>query len=365
MKNVLYITYVDVTSGNASSGSSIRPRRIYECFLEREYNVIMLEGAQLRDRKEERLERINQISKILDEKNFDYCYIELPTTPITFQEDINLIKKIKRKEIKIGIFYRDFYWKYPDVWQAKGVKKFYYILKYKKELRVFKKCANVIFFPTEQAIQNFKLFEKMDGVCTSILPPGMEIVKHIHEKIYNNLIYVGGLSNLYKIELFLEALKRINERQLHVGLTLVCRPAELQKRKFVIDPYINYPWLNIVHTSDQRCLKELYEKADMGISSLDKNGYADMSMPIKIGEYLSNGLPIIATASKEIEKMIKTYQCGIVCAHDAENIMNKIEEIYSDDDILKKMQSNTYKTTELNSWNKRIDKLEKALGVLE
>ena len=168
---------------------------------------------------------------------------------------------------------------------------------------------------------------------------------------------------MYKIELFLEALKRINEGQLHVGLTLVCRPAELQKRKAIIDPYINCPWLNIVHTSDQRCLKELYEKADMGISSLDKNEYADMSMPIKVGEYLSNGLPIIATASKEIKKIIDRYQCGIVCLHNVEDIMNKIEEVYSDNSILKKIQSNIYKTTKLNSWDKRIDEIEKALGV--
>ena len=329
MKRVLYITYIDITTGVASSGSSVRPRRIYESFIEKGYEVTLLEGAQLRLKKEERLNNINIIEEILNEKIFDYCYIELPTTPITFKKDLELIKKIRSKGIKIGIYYRDFYWKYPNIWQAKGIKKLYYTLKYKRELTIFKKCADVIFFPTEQAILNFQSFEDMRGIHLAALPPGMEIVETVNYRITNNLIYVGGISNLYRIELFLEALKRVNENGLKINLTLVCRLEELQRRKAIIEPYLKLPWLNIIHTSDPKELKELYKKADMGISSLAQSDYADMSMPIKLGEYLANGLPIIATASKEIANMIKEYKCGVVCDFDVKDIQNKIEEIYS------------------------------------
>lgn len=363
MRSVLYITYIDITTGTAASGSSVRPRRIYESFIEKGYDVTLLEGAQLRNRKEERLNNISTIEEILNKKDFDYCYIELPTTPITFKQDLALIKKIWSKGIKIGIYYRDFHWKYPEIWQAKGIKKIYYWCKYKRELKTFKKYASVIFFPTEQAILNFQLFENMRGIYTAALPPGMQIAGYRNDKINNNLIYVGGISNLYKIELFLEALKRVNENGFKIDLTLVCRFEELQRRRTILEPYLKLPWLNIIHTSDPTELKELYKNADMGISSLSKIDYADMSMPIKIGEYLSNGLPIIATASKEIAKMIKKYKCGIVCDFNVEDIQNKIEEIYSNDMLLKSIKNNIYMTTKLNSWDRRIDTLEKELKV--
>lgn len=363
MKNILYITYIDVMQGGASSGSSVRPRRIYECFLQRGYDVVLLEGSQLRDRKKERLYNIRQVEQILDEKYFDYCYIELPTTPITFNEDLQLIKRIRNKGIKIGAFYRDFYWKYPGIWKTSLLRRIYYTFKYKYELNIFKKYINIIFFPTEKAIKTFKSFEAMEGVNMLELPPGVDAISKIHNEIYKTLIYVGGVSGIYKIELFLEAVKQLNEKGMSINFILVCREKEFQAKKETLIPYVNQSWLEIIHTSDKIELNELYAKADLGISTLIRNDYTNMCMPIKIGEYLAHGLPLIATACDEIKRFIEMNQCGFICDDNIEDIKRQIQRIYENEDVLKEKQKNLYKTAELNSWSSRIDMLEEALEI--
>ena len=76
MRSVLYITYIDITTGTAASGSSVRPRRIYESFIEKGYDVTLLEGAQLRNRKEERLNNISTIEEILNKKDFEFITVK-------------------------------------------------------------------------------------------------------------------------------------------------------------------------------------------------------------------------------------------------------------------------------------------------
>ena len=188
MKEILYIAYNNVTNGKASSGSAVRPKRIYEAFLKRGYNVSILEGTQLRSEKDNRLKRISNIETLLNEKEFNYCYIELPTTPITFKQDLQLIKKIKKQGIKVGGFYRDFYWKYPNIWNVYGIRKFYLLMKYKRELKIFEKYFDVLFFPTEGSIHTFKKYEALKNVKTAALPPGIDFAHEVHGKLYNNLI---------------------------------------------------------------------------------------------------------------------------------------------------------------------------------
>lgn len=362
-KNVLYITYIDIRRGNTSSGSSVRPKRIYECFLERRYNVTLLEGSQLKEKKKERLHNIKQIEQLIDKTNFEYCYIELPTMPITFRKDLQLIKLIKNKGIKIGAFYRDFYWKYPEVWKVTAIRRIYYTFKYKYQLNIFKKYIDVIFFPTKKSIENFKSFESMKDVCMLELPPGMDIVSEIHNDIYKNIIYVGGISTMYRIELFLEAIKQLNEDGMYINFTLVCREEELQAEKEVLSKYFNEQWLKIVHTSNKNKLTQLYAKSDLGVSTLVRNDYTNMCMPIKLGEYLSHGIPLIATACDEIKKFIGSNQCGFICDDNVEDIKRQIKKIYENKEVLKEAQQNIYKTIEANTWNSRIDILERGLGV--
>lgn len=107
---VLYITFTDF--GELSSGSSVRPFRMYNAFVNLGLDVKLLEGQQNR-RKERRL-KVKKIIDWLDDNNPDICYVEPPSGPFFNQIDLKLLKKVHNMGIPIGLFYRDFYWKFPE-----------------------------------------------------------------------------------------------------------------------------------------------------------------------------------------------------------------------------------------------------------
>lgn len=363
MKRVLYITYIDILNGEAASGSAVRPKRMYESLLKKGYDVILLEGSQLRSNKAIRLSRIREIERIVNKNAIDYCYIELPTTPITFFDDLRLIKTISKKSIKIGAFYRDFDWKYSYISQDKGLKKIYHWFCFKIDIYIFRKNIDILFFPTEGARKLFSSLEKLPYYRTSVLPPGMDFHINAHSQIFYNAIYVGGVSSIYKIELFLEAFNRINQNGTRITMTLVCREAELQERKNILNKYLECDWLNVVHTSNTEILKQLYQKSDFGISTLSINEYTNICMPIKLGEYLSYGLPIIATECVEIKKFLDEYRCGLTCKDNVIDIQNNIESFYNNENLRTALKQNVQQAVQKNSWLSRVNIIEEQLHV--
>lgn len=86
---ILYITYVDINSG--TSGSSVRPQKMYRALLDAGHEVKLLSGAQQRWGRKARTEAVQEIRRWLRENRPDICYIESPSMPITFRCDIALI----------------------------------------------------------------------------------------------------------------------------------------------------------------------------------------------------------------------------------------------------------------------------------
>lgn len=78
---ILYITYVDINSG--TSGSSVRPQKMYRALLDAGHEVKLLSGAQQRWGRKARTEAVQEIRRWLRENRPDICYIESPSMPIT------------------------------------------------------------------------------------------------------------------------------------------------------------------------------------------------------------------------------------------------------------------------------------------
>ena len=58
---ILYITYIDF--GKMTSGSAVRPQRMYQAFREIGAEVTLLSGSQELSNKEERKKNVEQISR--------------------------------------------------------------------------------------------------------------------------------------------------------------------------------------------------------------------------------------------------------------------------------------------------------------
>ena len=356
MKKILYITYCDMD--NLESGSRVRPRKIYDAFIERGYTVKLLGGVASKEKKDQRIKNIYEIMTWLDSNTPSFCYIESPSDPIVFKEDRQLIKKIHQKGIKIGYFYRDAYYKFGKKYffqeglsLKKTLKFFYYkLLNYRDDL-IIKKNVDVVFVPSVSA----KIIYKSKN--TVVLPPGGEKKEIVENNKVKDLIYVGGISDRYGTSLLLEAMEIVNQEDF-ITLNLVCRKSEMEN---IPAKYFECKWLKIHNISGNE-LDKLYQKSKIALMPLKPDFYNNMALPIKLFEYISYNLPIVSTNLNEVDLFINKYNVGLVSSYDANDFAKKILELYNDEKLYNSLQKNIKKALDENQWVNRVDKIDEELS---
>ena len=354
-KSILYITYVDFE--NQKSGSTVRPSKIYEAFLKGGYNVKLLSGIASKENKKNRIKSIEEIKVWLESNEPDCCYIESPNDPILFKKDRNLIKKIHQKGIRIGYFYRDAYYKLGRKVIFESRKKtlkncfkyLYYKFLFYRDEKFLNKYVDIVYFPSKTMSEYFNFKSK------KLLPPAGEIVENFsNNKGEKVLIYVGGISKRYGIDIMLNALDFIN-RSVFVKLILVCRKEEL---KYINSNFLNAKWLQIENVFGKEKLDLLYRQSSIALLPKEKCVYNDFAISIKLYEYMSYGLPIISTDSFETNKIIEKYNIGIITSTDYKDFAKAILKLYKNDDVCENLSSNAKKAIlDNNLWTDRVNQI--------
>lgn len=362
---ILYINYIDMN--NLSSGSSVRPHKIHEAFKEENFNIKLLTGDLRKENKKNRVSRVREISKWLDNNVPKYCYIESPPSePILYKEDRDLIKKIHSMGVKIGYFYRDAYYKLGkdfvfnnekvNIFSKKYLKYIYYKLLFFRDRILLNDNVDIVYFPSLSMSKYFK-FKDMRA-----LPPAGEKTSDTVEKKRKGIIYVGGISKRYGIELLLDTMDEINKKQ-RIDLKLVCRVNELYNIK---EQYKQKEWLKIYNISDKEELEKLYNISKVALIPIEKNKYNDFAIPIKLYEYMQYNVPIVATNNFEVKNIIEKYNIGIVTEPDVEKFADAILKIYNDEELYLKLKDNERKALlSENLWKHRIQKINEDLTTLE
>lgn len=108
--------------------------------------------------------------------------------------------------------------------------------------------------------------------------------------------------------------------------------------------------------------------ADAGLS-LDKNSNMNynFSLPNKIFDYISAGIPVIATDLYEISKIVHEYNCGILISEPApEEISKAIIKLRDNKDLLTELKHNAAIASETVNWeNESLKVMELYRSVLK
>lgn len=348
---ILYITYVDITSG--TSGSAVRPQKMYRAFIEAGHEVKLLSGSQQRWDRKARTAAVREIRQWLEENRPDICYIESPSTPITFRCDIALIREIHRRGIPIGYFYRDFYWKFPELYPRRtdftGRLKDCWLDHLQRRTDNVLRCADIVYFPSEECKKYFSYADMRT------LPPAGEIrpLERYPEK--NTCIYVGGISGDYGGEMMLHAFRHLNGEGKNYPLLLVCREREWDAFR---GKWENEPWLEVHHTSGDG-LFPLYARAEAAMMPIQKNPYTDLSINVKIFEYMSFGLPVVSTNVEAVAQIIRENRMGCSAPSDtAEDFAAAVETLFADRDKLSEYAESALSSLHAkNLWIHRVQRL--------
>lgn len=259
--------------------------------------------------------------------DFDLCYSEPSTYPVHPIWDYLFYTKVRRAGIPIGIYYRDAYWKISPEWlPQKAIKKIQLQIRYRSDLWLFTKVAEVMYFPSQSLAEFFTAPQK------EVLPPGATIrfendrIEKIPEPL--TIIYVGSLLPRYGLTLLLDTMEKLNGWRL-VNLNLICPPENLSHFPEIFANYLDKPWLRLNHTYGSG-LDEHYQKATIGIIPRPVNTYNNLAMPVKLFEYLSYGLPIVVTNCKEMAAYISRHRCGKAVSDDSTALAQAIISIISE-----------------------------------
>ena len=341
--NIIYITFIDFE--DQKSGSSVRPKKIYDAFLEEGYNVSLLKGQQ--NRKLERWKACFRFFKEIKNNKYDFCYVEPPAGPIfNLCDHLLLLYISKVMKVPVGLFYRDAYWKFADWYEVKGLKKFIINTMHKFDWKIIKSVCKRVYFPSKTMGDLFDFSDKMP------LPPAAEKISVDKKKSDEvELIYVGGVSEQYGGTLLLKAMEEVNKVK-KINLHLVCREEEVKK----IEGYKDKEWLSLYHASGDE-LKDIYSKANVSIIPRKVDFYMDFAMPVKLFEYISYELPIISTNCKEVAKFINENNIGLVCDDNVQSLVNTLLSI--DINKINELTENVKLAKENNTWNSRVKEIKR------
>lgn len=353
--------YIDKTS---KSGSSVRPQMMIRAFEEIGYSVDCVMGYG-KDRKKQ-IEQIKQ--NIKNGVQYEFLYAENSTTPTLLTEknhipkypflDFGFFEFCKKHGIKIGLFYRDVYWKFPLYKQSVSfIKRMVTLPMFRYDLKNYNKYVDVLYLPSNRMKKYVDVSVKYKE-----LPPGCEesaLQKDDNKKNSEdmiNIFYVGGIGELYDLTKLFQVVKKVK----FVKLVVCCRENEWEGRKEKYLPYLS-DRVEIIHKSGKD-LEKYYEKADICSLFFASEEYRSFAMPIKLFEYLGHWKPVIATKNTAAGEFIKRNKVGWEVSYSEEELQDLLVSINQDRAVIEKMKNNIGVTLVNNTWKARAHQVEKDLS---
>lgn len=336
------------------SGSQLRPFYILEAFRELGYEVDFVEGNG-----EERKRKISEIlEKIENGAVYDFCYSEsstMPTElteshhlPTTFNLDFGFFKKLKEKNIPIGLFYRDCHWMFDVYKETVSLpKRIFAEHFYKRDLKKYGEFVDLLYLPSDEMGKVLPSFlPKM-----KTLPPAIdEIVETpFEEKEKIQLFYVGGISGVYNMKKLFQIVHELD----FLELTVCTRKGEWESENVHYEKYLNNR-IKIIH-GGPKDYEAYIKKADLCSLLMEPTEYLEFAMPIKVFEYLKYEKPIIGTAFPATEEIIS--KTGFAVNYELVEIKNVFIEIFENRKILKEKKEAAVKLAKENLWKNRAEQV--------
>lgn len=337
------------------SGSSIRPTKLLNAFKELGYTVDFVLGYGT-----ERKQSIKKIKKnIKNGVKYEFLYSESSTMPTLLTEknhfprypflDFGFFKFCQKNGIKIGLFYRDIYWNFP-IYSLPYLKKKIAIFCYKYDLKKYNEYVDILFLPCKKMADYIPKKLKMQiEECY----PGSdnELFEYeANEKI--NMLYVGGTGEYYDYSLLLNILNK-EKFEKKISLIIVTRKDEYEK--FIKEKNLNLSSnIRVIHGN----INDLNIKnIDIGLLYMKPVLYRDFAVPLKLFEYIADGLPILANKNTFVGNFIEKNNIGWQVDYNEKKLEEFLDKIVENRNIIATKRQEVLKIRENHTWLKRAEEI--------
>ena len=358
---------------NGTSGSQVRPMKMKEAFERIGYEVEMIIGLN-RQRKL----AINRIKKkIKDGVKYDFLYSESSTMPTLLTDpghlpthpfmDFGIMRFCRKNGIRVGLFYRDIHWKFPDYrkavpWYQKAIT----IPMYWYDLHMYNRCLDKLFLTCDRVQEHVR--KNIKPVVES-LPPGTVCDEQIigsRQQYFSQgrkdklrLFYVGGLSTgggLYDLIMPLRVLKDKED----VEITLCCRKQEWENLKEEYAPYLSER-VKIIHKSGTE-LKDYYLNCDISMCYFRHTVYRHMAMPIKTFECLGYTTPNIETEGTASGEFVEKNGIGWSIPYEEKAFSELLDRLVDNYSEIVDKSRNAAECLPKNTWESRAKQVAQSLS---
>jgi glycosyltransferase involved in cell wall biosynthesis len=193
-----------------------------------------------------------------------------------------------------------------------------------------RKSGNIIpFSRKELGINEDHLLLILQGTGINLDRGGEELIEAIAKTEYATLLIVGSG----------DLIPALREKVLKLNIS--------ENVKFIPKA----PW---------EVMMKYTKAADAGIS-LDKDTNINyrFSLPNKLFDYISAGIPAIVSDLPEVSKIVKQYNCGIIIPKvSPEGIINAIRELRENPGIFSDLKRNSALASESVNWENESDKIK-------
>jgi glycosyltransferase involved in cell wall biosynthesis len=340
---------------NYISGSVVRPKAMVRAFQTLGYDVHLIWGtAAERKIAMQRLE-----DRIAAGERFEFVYSESVNSPTLLTERHHLptyplleplfFRRMRKRGIPIGLFYRDIYWRFPFYdEQVPWVKAIVARLFFHFDLWLYRQYLNVFFLPS---LEMCPLINVPDLTKIAVpLPPGfpgdLAVDSTPRDDSPLSLIYVGGvLPPIYDLS---PLFKAVAGRR--VRLTVVCRAKEWQEVQSGYEPMLG-PNVEVLHVSGSD-LEKIYRRCDVAMLVMNPDPYRDIMMPLKLFEAVGYGLPIVAMNGLVASRCIRENQLGWV-VNSPEELSDCLERLSTNPDLITSMKQELLRQRSAHTWEAR------------
>lgn len=346
---------------DARTGSGVRPMRMLKAFKDSGYDVELVSG----DSKQRRVLIKNLKARIAGGETFDFVYSESHTMPTALTDkehlprhplmDISFMRYCRKHGIKVGLFYRDIYWRFPEYKERLNllVHTATRVL-YNFDLLRYKTAVDRLYLPS---LGMGKFVPHFPASRHAALPPGGEIADvpaTVSDQIH--LFYVGGLGGYYNMQ---ECVKAVAASK-NTFLTICTREEEWRLVADGYQPLMNER-IQIVHKHGRELIP-YYAKANICMLFIEPSIYRSFAAPIKFAEYIGFGKPVIVNSGTNVAEFVEKNGNGWVVPFKEKALTELLDNLAEQPQIVSHVQNRALDIRHENTWLARAQQVAKELS---
>ena len=362
--NIIFIHPENI--GRTTSGSGVRPIEMRKAFKQKAKHFFEITGPG----RQKFISFLAILNFISQGNKIDFVYFENLSRPHVLNYKVLFGRRfpipslsyfcflivLKLLGIPVFYFFRDAHWNHRDLYPSHFSKKAFYTLKIFGNLEVLMLKASkfLVCYPNEKFCQYM-----MDnfGLYGFALPPkGSKQFEKYVKKPKINLFYVGGCTGMYHPRILFDSIRYLEEKY---NIVFCTRKKDWHTIEETLDVPNN---VKIIHANGKE-LNQWFKWADIGLCLMPPSKYVNMAFSVKVGEYISAGLPVLGIKDTYVGDYVSSMQIGWSVKADPEELTKFLRNLSLED--INHANKNISRKIEHFNWSHNCDSIIQSIASKE